>query len=97
MSARKYETRKVEHKIALQLKTNLKELWRYVNVKINTTIGIGHLVVSINGGKITEDNPKANIFSDYFSSVFNDEDYIDNTNLKLKVVNVPLLIIMITE
>ena len=51
-----------------------------------TKVGIEDLLDPVTDRKTTDDNRKTDMFSDYFATVFNDDDYIDTTKLKPKVV-----------
>jgi hypothetical protein len=61
-------------KIAKECKTNPKKFWNYIKSKTNSKDKIGDLVIveeSKPDRVITDNQEKANILCDYFSSVFN--------------------------
>jgi hypothetical protein len=62
-----------EHNLSAEAKTNPKRIWQYINSKSKTKQGIGELCIDPKDPKSekTDDNEKkANILADFFSSVF---------------------------
>ena len=64
-----------ERNLANQTKKNPKVFWRYYKSKTTIKQGIGELNTDYTDSKsqTTKDEEKANIFADYFSSVFTTE------------------------
>lgn len=58
-----------ERKIALEVKSNCKSFWKYVNSKLKTRQGIGNLLKS-DGSLTINDTEKAEVLNNFFSSVF---------------------------
>ena len=65
--------KKFEHKIIHEVKTNPKNFWNYVKYKTKTKSNIAGLENN-QGDIVNEDKQKAEIFNQYFSSVFTDEE-----------------------
>jgi len=61
--------------VAMQCKTNPKKFWSYIKNKTKTSSSIGNINCEENGTckLITDDEIKAEVFNDYFSSVFTKE------------------------
>ena len=79
-NAVKNESRRREHQeqltIAYECKANPKRFWGYIKSKTKLVSGIGDIKYADDRGTeqvIVEDEDKANVFADYFSSVFNQE------------------------
>ena len=68
--------REYEHEIARQAKKNPKVFYRHVNGKLKTRSGVTDLV-SEDGRQITSDREKADLFNQYFSSVYTLENIQD--------------------
>ena len=63
--------------ISMQCKSNPKKFWNYIKTKTRSSNGIGDIRHVKDDGSISlakTDEEKANIFCNYFSSVFNVED-----------------------
>ena len=63
-----------QYKVAQECKSNPKKFWNYVNSKTRHRSSIGDLVIQNVQGqdvKVTDDNEKASVLCNYFSSVFN--------------------------
>ncbi|KAK3089529.1 hypothetical protein FSP39_004304 [Pinctada imbricata] len=68
--------RDFEHNISLKAKENPKVIWRYINSKSKTRVGIGELCkdpTNPKSEKTNDDREKANILARYFTSVFTKE------------------------
>jgi hypothetical protein len=79
-NAVKNESRRREHQeqltIAYECKANPKRFWGYIKSKTKLVSGIGDIKYADDRGTeqvIVEDEDKANVFADYFSTVFNQE------------------------
>jgi hypothetical protein len=76
--------KKEQNKIARECKLNPKKFWKYVNSKTRYRNSIGDLVSINDQGKeekISDNQEKANILCDYFSSVFNKKSEITEVNI----------------
>ena len=65
--------RKYEQNLAMEAKANPKKVWQYINSKSKTRSGIGELYTNPadqKSNKTDNDEEKANILADFFSSVF---------------------------
>ena len=73
-------TRKLRRNFEMQLtdklRTNVKPFWQYVNSRLKTKSGIGDLKRS-DGSTASTDQEKAEVLSEFFSSVFTAEDCSD--------------------
>ena len=65
--------KEIERNLAKQTKKNPKVFWRYYKSKTTIKQGIGKLNIDSKSQTTTKDEEKANIFADYFSSVFTTE------------------------
>ena len=65
--------RNFEKELANNIKTNVKPFWRYVNTRVKTKTGIEDLKKP-DGSIASSDREKANLLSDFFASVFVEED-----------------------
>ena len=65
----------MEKNIAKQIKTNPKSFWSYTQSKLKTRSGIPDLEKDQNGDKsyAKDDQEKADLLQEYFSSVFTSE------------------------
>ena len=91
-----------QRKIASECKFNPKKFWNYVNSKTRYRNSIGDLVSTNTQGqetKISENQEKANVLCDYFSSVFNKKteikepklielDVLQSTPVEIRVENI---------
>ena len=67
---------KEQNQIAKECKSNPKKFWNYINSKTKSHNGIGDLLYSNENGEeviISNDQDKANVLCNYFSSVFNND------------------------
>ena len=76
-------TQKFQTNIAKTCKSNPKKFWQHVRSKTSSSSGIGDIKVPDgNGFKIiSEDVEKAQVFSDYFSSIYTVESNVDFVRL----------------
>ena len=73
----KKSKKKIEREIARDSKANPKKFWQYVNKKTSIRQGVPDLVYEDDDGKeknTTNDQEKAEVLADFFSSVFTEED-----------------------
>ena len=66
--------------LLLNARTNPKAIWQYIKTKSKTKIGIGEIHVNPqypNSTKIDIDQEEAQIFADYFNSVFTREPKVN--------------------
>lgn len=75
-NAAKAETRRAvrdfEREIAKRAKTNPKAFYNFVNSKLRTRAAIGDLRLE-SGAEVTSESGKADIFNQFFSSVYTQE------------------------
>ena len=74
-----------EKNLAKEAKTNPKKVWKYINLKSKVKEGIGELCKDVNNPKsekTKDDNEKANILADFFSSVFTKEPEAETPELQ---------------
>lgn len=89
-----------ENKIALEVKTNPKQFWKYVRSKTKSKGKINDLE-DVDGNIVTDDLQKAEILNNHFASVFTQEDtsyfpeinhsvdnliILENINISLNVI-----------
>jgi len=84
------ETRKIQQleqsEVANTCKLNPKRFWSYIRNKSHMVTTIGDIKVKLNDQDVIIDNDdkKAQIFNDYFSSVFTEESLTNIPNITLK-------------
>ena len=74
-----------ERRLASQAKANQKVIWRYINSKSKTKIGVGDLYSDpndTNSQLVKTNKGKANILSNFFHSVFTNEPNGDIPNIE---------------
>ena len=80
----KKERKDHERKIAENCKQNPKMFWKYINSRLKTQSGISPLRDE-NGNIISEEEGKATILNNYFSSVYTREKIDDLPNIENKI------------
>jgi len=71
---------KVQYDVARQCKENPKKFWQYINFKTKSIKSIGNIVVQDANGNpktIVSDSEKAEVFSEFFMSVYTVEPKLD--------------------
>ena len=82
----RYRQKCQEKEIANEAKTNPKKFWQYVNRRTKTTSGIADLETP-NNTLISKDKEKAEILTNYFTSVFTKEKLGDIPTLHKQIVH----------
>ena len=84
-----------ENKIIADAKTNPKSIWSYVKSKTKSKAGIQCLKTE-DGTMVSDDKDKADLFNEFFASVFTEESFedfpkiSDNTGDTLQDINITL-------
>ena len=92
----KNSLKEYERKISKESKTNIKSFWKYVNNKLKRSTGISNLLKK-DGTLTVDDNEKASVLNNFFSSVFTVEDKTNVPQLKPRNNNIFLPSILITQ
>ena len=66
--------RNYKRQLIQNIKSKPKAFWQYINSKVKTCPSITELLLS-DGTTSSSDTEMANLFNDYFSSIFTDEEY----------------------
>ena len=85
--------RSLENKLASEIKNNPKSFWKYYRSKTALKEGIGKLntdPLDPNSNVTNDDTEKANIFAEYFSSVFTKENPMNATTLPQITIETPM-------
>ena len=85
--------RSLENKLASEIKNNPKSFWKYYRFKTTLKEGIGKLntdPLDPNSNATNDDTEKANIFAEYFSSVFTKENQMNATKLPQITIETPM-------
>ena len=85
--------RSLENKLASEIKNNPKSFWKYYRSKTTLKEGIGKLntgPLDPNSNVTNDDTEKANIFAEYFSTVFTKENPMNATTLPQITIETPM-------
>ena len=87
--------REFEHNLAKNLKMNPKDFWRYCKSKLKSKSRLGDIQTK-EGSLTSDDNEKAELLNDYFTSVFTKENLDNIPTLAPKIDNPPHVIVHFT-